>query len=161
MKYTTYYESSSLDLGQLGVVTLMLAFFLGSIFLFFRAKHIFIKKEQIQRGKLFSIGMGLFTGLLFISSWFSIIYEYNEIMKKYREGDAYVSTGIVKNVNYIVKNGNQESFSINEYTFKYSHNEFTSFFNKTKNIGGPIKEGLPVRVTHYEGQIIKLEISEK
>ncbi|MBJ2148259.1 hypothetical protein JC606_18030 [Vibrio sp. IB15] len=161
MEYALYYESNGINKGQLIYLSLMFSLFLSSIFIFFKSKDLFIEDRMKRRGKVFSIFMGCFTGLLSMITYYFVIVEYDSIMDKYRLGNVFVTSGIVTNVKYITKDGGQESFDINGYTFKYSHNELSSFFNKTKQIGGPIKNGIPVRVTHYYGHIIKLEISVK
>lgn len=44
--------------------------------------------------------------------------------------------------------------------FVSTHRVVTSAFNNTSSHGGPIREGLPVRVTYSRNAILKLEILE-
>ena len=52
-----------------------------------------------------------------------------------------------------------ESFVVNNYRFSYEDNYSALGFSQTRKLGGPIKEGLQVRIAHVEGTIIKLEIA--
>jgi hypothetical protein len=51
-----------------------------------------------------------------------------------------------------------ESFCVREKCFSYSDYEVTGGFNRTRSHGGPIREGLPVRVTYVGDLITKLEV---
>ena|SRR5215204_11577 len=53
----------------------------------------------------------------------------------------------------------RETFIVNERYFSYSDYDLTRGFNNTQSHGGPIKEGLQVRITHVDGSIVKLEIA--
>lgn len=54
----------------------------------------------------------------------------------------------------------QETFIVNGRYFAYSDYDQTKGFNRTQSHGGPMKEGLQVRITHVDGSIVKLEIAE-
>ncbi len=51
-----------------------------------------------------------------------------------------------------------ESFEVNGVRFSYSDYTIISGFNRSSSHGGPIKEGLPVRIAYRDGEILKLEI---
>jgi hypothetical protein len=51
-------------------------------------------------------------------------------------------------------------FCVSGVCFYYSDNVVTAGFNQTNSSGGPIREGLPVRVTYVENTIVKLEVAE-
>jgi len=52
----------------------------------------------------------------------------------------------------------EESFSVQSQRFSYSDFGLTSGFNSTSSHGGPIREGLEVRIWHLRGKILKLQI---
>ena len=54
----------------------------------------------------------------------------------------------------------QETFIVNGRYFAYSDYDATKGFNHTQSHGGPMKEGLQVRITHVDGSIVKLEIAK-
>lgn len=51
-----------------------------------------------------------------------------------------------------------ESFCVQEKCFSYSDYALTGGFNTTASHGGPIKDGLPVRVTYVGDLITRLEV---
>jgi hypothetical protein len=53
-----------------------------------------------------------------------------------------------------------ERFCVQGSCFSYSDYVLTGGFNRTSSHGGPIREGLPVRVTYFDNTILKLEIGE-
>jgi len=53
-----------------------------------------------------------------------------------------------------------ERFCVHDTCFEYSDFVITSGFNNTSSHGGPIREGLPVRVTFVGNKIVKLEITK-
>ena len=52
-----------------------------------------------------------------------------------------------------------ESFVVNESRFEYSWFHATAGFNQTKPHGGPVRDGLWVRIAHVNGEIARLEIA--
>jgi hypothetical protein len=53
-----------------------------------------------------------------------------------------------------------ESFCVSGVCFRYSDYVVTAGFNQTSSHGGPIRDGLPVRVTYIGNTIVKLEVVE-
>lgn len=53
-----------------------------------------------------------------------------------------------------------ESFVVQGIQFKYSDYIITAGFNHTSSHGGPIREGLLVRIWHRNGEILRLDIKE-
>jgi hypothetical protein len=54
----------------------------------------------------------------------------------------------------------RESFVVDGHRFSYSDYDLTMGFNQSRSHGGPIREGLQVRIAHVDGKIVKLEIAE-
>lgn len=52
-----------------------------------------------------------------------------------------------------------ESFSVRGIVFGYSNLEITGGFNTTAQDGGPIRNGLPVRICYRGGEILRLEVA--
>ena len=53
-----------------------------------------------------------------------------------------------------------ETFVVGGQYFSYSDYDMTKGFNQTQSHGGPIHEGLQVRIAHVNGSIVKLEIAQ-
>ncbi|GBU19797.1 MULTISPECIES: hypothetical protein [Methylobacterium] len=52
----------------------------------------------------------------------------------------------------------RERFEVNGVPFSYSDYIVTGGFNTSASHGGPIREGLPVRICHVDGLIVRLEV---
>ena len=52
-----------------------------------------------------------------------------------------------------------EHFCVRQACFEYSDFVITAGFNNTASYGGPIRDGLPVRVTYVGNAIAKLEVA--
>ena len=53
-----------------------------------------------------------------------------------------------------------ESFVVDGHKFSYSDYDLTKGFNWTQSHGGPIRDGLQVRITYVGDSIVKLEIAK-
>lgn len=51
-----------------------------------------------------------------------------------------------------------ENFEVNGVRFAYSDYTISAGFNNTASHGGPIRQGLPVRISYYGRSILRLEI---
>lgn len=72
-----------------------------------------------------------------------------------RAGRCEVLEGRVENLESLPK---QESFSLDGVRFEYSDYVVAPGFSHTAAHGGPLREGLPVRLCHADGHILRLEI---
>ena len=54
----------------------------------------------------------------------------------------------------------KETFIVNGRYFAYSDYDETKGFKNTQSHGGPMREGLLVRIRHVDGSIVKLEIAK-
>jgi hypothetical protein len=54
----------------------------------------------------------------------------------------------------------EESFTVEGHRFSYSDYIVTSGFHNTASHGGPIREGLHVRVTYSGNLILRLEVAQ-
>jgi len=54
-----------------------------------------------------------------------------------------------------------EEFCVKDRCFQYSDFEVSPAFNTTSSHGGPIREGLPVRVTYVGNAIVRLEVGHE
>jgi hypothetical protein len=85
---------------------------------------------------------------------------YLRAVQAYREGSYQVIEGVVHEFVPMPYTGHAlESFRVNGKIFRYSDYVETPGFNKTRSHGGPIHEGLPVRIGYLGNTILKLEIA--
>lgn len=87
--------------------------------------------------------------------------EYARLRAAINEGRARVVEGVVSQFRPMPVSGHaMERFCVADDCFEYSDFVVTNGFNNTSSHGGPIRQGLPVRVTFVRGTIVKLEISK-
>jgi hypothetical protein len=112
--------------------------------------------------------------ILFISFWLLFAFLWTLIAgigigvqqaalrQEYLDGHFKVVEGLVKDFDPMPSSGHKmESFRVNGVKFEYSDYVITPGFNNTTSHGGPIVEGLPVRVSYINQTIVKLEIAAK
>lgn len=79
-----------------------------------------------------------------------------------RQGRATTVEGPVTNFRPMPYAGHgMERFCVAANCFEYSDFVLTAGFNNTRSHGGPIREGLPVRVTFVGDTIVRLEVAGK
>jgi hypothetical protein len=102
------------------------------------------------------IGFGaLWSGVTFLSTF----KEYVALHTAYRRSQFSVVEGRVSNFRPMPYEGHQdECFSVQSQTFCYSYFEVTAGFNNSASHGGPIHDGLPVRVSYIGNKIVRLEV---
>ncbi len=99
--------------------------------------------------------IGLLGPVLAISTW----YKLQRDMEALRTSSCEVVTGKVTNFRPMPKQGHSlESFQVGKVLFSYSDYNVSHCFNRTASHGGPIQEGLEVRISHNGNCILKLEV---
>lgn len=101
-------------------------------------------------------GFGLFwTGLLGISGF---VQSHNAV-RVFTDCPRSTVEGVVTDFQPMPYEGHRdECFSVQEQRFCYSDYELTPGFHRSASHGGPIHEGLPVRITYRDGMILRLQI---
>lgn len=112
-----------------------------------------------KRAKITGYFMLAFASLWTVIAFTSTFSEYSRFIKAYKTGDYAVVEGNVENFHPMPYEGHQsECFTVQEERFCYSDYLVQAGFNQSASHGGPIREGLPVRVAYYDGQILRLEV---
>jgi hypothetical protein len=85
---------------------------------------------------------------------------YARARETYLQGQYSTVEGTVTNFHPMPFSGHQdETFSVNGMQFSYSDYVLIPCFNNTSSHGGPIHEGLRVRIAYSGNCILKLEVS--
>lgn len=105
--------------------------------------------------------LGIVLGVLWIPLTFWAMYpRYQACWRDYAGGHYLVAEGAVEDFDPMPFAGHQEEcFTVQGVRFCYSDYEVVCGFNNTSSHGGPIRSGLPVRVSYQGNTILKLEIS--
>jgi hypothetical protein len=94
-----------------------------------------------------------------LSVGLSIYFEQSSLRKNYENGSFDVVEGLVQNFEPMPSGGHKrERFTVNGIKFEYSDFNVTPGFNNTASLGGPIKSGMPVRISHIGNTILKIEV---
>ena len=99
----------------------------------------------------------LWTGAAAVSTF----SEYSALSKARAANNVQVVEGLVTDFKPMPVTGHgMERFCVSGNCFEYSDYVVASGFNNTSSHGGPIHEGLQVRVSHVDNTIVKLEVAE-
>ncbi len=87
--------------------------------------------------------------------------DYQTAVDTMRSNRAQVIEGVVTQFVPMPYTGHaMESFVVQGVKFCYSDYVITAGFNNTTSRGGPIREGLPVRIWHLGGEILRLDVKK-
>ena len=99
----------------------------------------------------------LWTLITFVSTY----GQYSSLTKSVSNGGARIVEGVVTNFKPMPVTGHaMEKFCVSDACFEYSDYVIVGGFNNTASHGGPIREGLSVRVTYVGNSILKLEVAK-
>ena len=120
------------------------------------------RKELDRRaGMVFSYLVIGLVGLGLAVTWSSTYREYSSAAAALDEGRTAVVQGRVSNFKATTSRGHEwERFCVEDKCFRYWDSGTSAGFNNTSSHGGPIKPGLPVRVTFVGNTIVKLEVAQ-
>jgi hypothetical protein len=154
MSYTTVFEISQKPfewwfsaLGLIGVAFGSLIVFLG--------RRWPSRARPMLGGYVMAAFFVLWTSLAFGTTY----SQYRKCVNAYRTRNYKIAEGRVENFIPMPYTGHQdECFSVHAARFCYSDYAIQAGFNHSASHGGPIREGLRVRVAYCDGQILRLEI---
>jgi hypothetical protein len=112
----------------------------------------------------FRIPFGIFY-LLFASVWTvtagaSIVSEDLRASHDLAARNCTSVAGVVEDFHPAPWEGHSmESFTVAGVRFEYSDYVVSAGFNNTASHGGPIRQGLPVRICYRDGQILRLDVA--
>lgn len=93
-------------------------------------------------------------------AFFATYSQYRSLTTALETGSYQTVEGVVTDFVPMDHSGHSyESFTVAGKTFEYSDYVVTAGFNHTQSQGGPIRDGLKVRIRHVDNVIIKLEVA--
>jgi hypothetical protein len=113
-----------------------------------------------QRSRRFVAYFMIGFACLWSGATFSTTFrEYKALRSAYSRSEFSVIEGRVTDFRPMPYRGHQlECFSVQSQTFCYSDYVVTAGFNNSASHGGPIREGLPVRISYVGSTIVRLEV---
>ena len=129
----------------------------GVLFMVIGAVAIVRTRGRPERSvRVASFGIFGFATLWTIGAGVGVLGGARRLAADLQAGRCSVVEGTVANFTPMPANGKgRESFDVNGVPFYYSEYEITPGFRQTAHEGGPIHDGLRVRI-HYEGNDIAL-----
>ena len=116
------------------------------------AKHSTVRARTVAAGFLIN-------GLVWTVIGVVLITECASLKDALRAGRVSVIEGTVEDFRpMLVPSNKDESFRVKGRVFRYSDYNLSSGFSTTVSHGGPIREGLTVRISYVSDKIVKLEI---
>jgi hypothetical protein len=137
----------------------------GLIFIVIGTVLIFVGKKwpsfpMTKRAKWLGYFFVPFASLWTVVAFLSTYTIYRAAIDSYLSNNTEIIEGVVENFQPMPYTGHRdECFTVRDTRFCYSDYRGTPAFNQTASHGGPIRESLPVRITHHNGQILRLDIS--
>lgn len=116
----------------------------------------------MPKARFYSIGIAI--GLcVILFALNGIKSDHDRLLESVNTGRVQVAEGVVERFHPMPVGGHDtERFIVAGQQFEYSDYEVTGGFNNSASHGGPIRVGLPVRITFvpgsYNNVIVKLEI---
>lgn len=156
MAYTLYFDARDLDSRDWIFILVDLFFILIGLGMVLLRRRL---RMQAFFPRLFfgiSLTIGILTGGgLWLGKQFGL-------PNKLRLNQCEVVEGTVSGFHPMPPSGGVESFSVGDRRFEYGEKVSSSLFgfSEPASVGGPIREGLQVRIHHVDGAIARLEIRE-
>jgi hypothetical protein len=111
--------------------------------------------------KIFSWFFFVFALLWTAGTFLGTFLQYRAVISDLGTGRYSVVEGPVTNFVPMPHTGHsEESFMVKGHRFSYSDYVVTPGFHNTASHGGPIREGLYVRITYSGNQILRLEVAQ-
>jgi hypothetical protein len=161
MNYTTVYEVTDESLLMIWLPALSVVVALGILLFNLFLSNSPKRKHGIAIG-FFATCFALFFSYMVIPDQLA---EYNKTTERYEKGDFEIVEGEVEAFIPMLMRENDESFTVNNVSFKYSEaDESFCGFNDTKANGGPISgNGQKVRLGYINNGkmniILKIEVA--
>jgi len=161
MDYITVFESSNTPLKGIGFVIPGLIVSLVAAALIFRPNFFkTIGFARAARSPIFNWLVFMFAIAWTVIAGGVTISRSLAASEALKEGNCETVEGRVENFHPMPKGGHDtERFEVAGTRFSYSDFIMSSGFNNAASHGGPIREGLQVRICHQSGVILRLEIA--
>ena len=164
MNYELFYDAANETLTGWNFIKIGVLFsIIGALLVFWSpVKSLFVRSEMFAK---FFFGFSLFWTVLATSA---IFFANTEAKSSSEQNTCRLIEGVVENFKPMPYSGHQlETFEVQNVKFGYSDYSITGGFNNTSSHGGPIVEGLRVRICFLyrkrtnSNLIVRLEVASK
>lgn len=138
------------------------------VFLFIAVGVAMYKKPDLFRNNWSERSAKVFAKVWLSFSIFATVFAFggtfishNYARYTFNSGNFNIVEGTVENFDPMPASGHKlESFTVKGVKFEYSDFRVTPGFNNARSRGGPIIEGLPVKISYTGNTILKLEVAK-
>ena len=116
-------------------------------------------RRSARAAKIFTLSFLAFSGFWTLGTFAVTFLNYRRLAFAAAQGAVSVVEGPVRGFTPMPAAGHaMERFCVHDVCFEYSDYLVTAGFNNTSSHGGPMRDGMSVRVTCVGNSIVKLEI---
>ena len=116
--------------------------------------------KRLKQRRFFRLFFFCFAILWTVVAAEAILTDALNAVHRPRVGGCNIVEGPVEHFHPMPSAGHDtERFDVKGVEFSYSDYILTAGFNNTSSHGGPIREGLPVRICYRDGEILRLDIA--
>jgi hypothetical protein len=139
-----------------GVVFVML----GAIMVFLPGWLEAVLRRPLRQRYIFRWFFFLFSVLWTVMAGPAQLIDATRASQSAQPGRCKIVEGRVEHFHPMPAQGHDvEHFDVRGVEFSYSDYIITAGFNNTASHGGPIREGLPVRICYRDGEILRLQVA--
>ena len=154
MEYVTVFDISKQRFEWWWSASGLLIFVLGLVFIKYISRWPSQKNAKIIGWVM--VVFGLFFTVVVYNSQTSMWTDWRSV---YERGGYSTVEGVVHDFTPMPYEGHKdECFWVENQKFCYSDYVIQPGFRHSASHGGPIREGLPVRIAYYDGQILRLDV---
>jgi hypothetical protein len=162
MHYVTVFDASAHPYRSLTFVLPGIAFMLVGAVMLFRPEWLEkVFRRPLRHRRIFRWFFFLFAVFWTVVSGASIFSDALRASQTLKSGKCEIVEGRVEHFHPMPFEGHDnERFDVQGIEFSYSDYSVSAGFNNAASHGGPIREGLPVRICYSGGEILRLEIAQ-
>ena len=162
MRYETVFDAAGQPFANWGFPAFGLLFVaIGSVMVF-RPRALEVLGggfSGLSERRIFRWFFFLFSVIWVVVAGISVLGDGLKASKRAESGNCKVIEGVVSDFHPMPFGGHDtERLTVNGVPFSYSDYIVTAGFHQSASHGGPMREGLPVRICYADGEILRLEV---
>lgn len=161
MHYVTVFDTAVQPYRNLSFVLPGFGFLLLGAIMVFRPSWVeAVLRKPFRHRHVFRWFFFLFSVFWVVTATSSVLIDAIRASQNATSGNCETVEGPVEHFHPMPAEGHDmEHFDVRGVEFSYSDYVVTAGFNNTASHGGPIRQGLPVRICHRDGEILRLEVA--
>jgi hypothetical protein len=161
MSYVTVFDASLHPYRNLSFVLPGFGFVMLGAIMVFQPKWVeTVFRKPFRHRYIFRWFFFLFSVSWVVTAGASVLRDAISASRSAASGNCETVEGRVEHFHPMPAGGHDvEHFDVQGVDFSYSDYIVTAGFNNTSSHGGPVREGLPVRICYRDGEILRLAVA--